>query len=398
MDEWALRFRVGVVVVASTIVLVILLMLFGAGANLWRPHYVIHVQFPEAPGVTVDTPVRKSGVLIGRVSDVQLLDEGGVLVSARIEQKYILRRNELCRIGSGSLLGDTILEFVPCSKQEALRRFDKDEDGRLDQEEEQYSFVSLNDGEYVSEGAVSNNPFNVLVDLEDDFVTTLQSIEEASQEVSQLARAFNKNLQKSDMELSQIVQRADNAMQQMQAAAQSVQNLSDTANTVLTDEELLAAAKDLLKRAPKAIDEFEKTAQSVRATSERFQTIGQKAERNLDNLEKVTQPLGESGRAVAENIEAGSENLREILDQLALFSQALNNREGAIGRLLHEDEAYEEVLATAASAKELVRRLRPILDDVRIFSDKIARDPRLLGVRGALERRPTGSGLKTPLR
>ncbi|MBW8885216.1 MAG: hypothetical protein JF612_10690, partial [Planctomycetia bacterium] len=30
----------------------------------------------------------------------------------------------------------------------------------------------------------------------------------------------------------------------------------------------------------------------------------------------------------------------------------------------------------------------------RIFSDKIARDPRLLGVKGALDRRPTGTGNK----
>jgi hypothetical protein len=39
----------------------------------------------------------------------------------------------------------------------------------------------------------------------------------------------------------------------------------------------------------------------------------------------------------------------------------------------------------------LTKELRPIVDDVRVFTDKIARHPEQLGVRGALDRRP---GLK----
>ena len=41
--------------------------------------------------------------------------------------------------------------------------------------------------------------------------------------------------------------------------------------------------------------------------------------------------------------------------------------------------------------ERISRELRPIINDVRVFSDKIARHPESLGVRGALDRRP---GLK----
>ena len=97
MDERVLQFRVGVVVVASAIIAVILVMLFGAQANVWQRRYEIHVKFPEAPGVTVDTPVRKSGVLIGRVSNVKLREEkegGGVLVSIRVFDQFKLHRQK----------------------------------------------------------------------------------------------------------------------------------------------------------------------------------------------------------------------------------------------------------------------------------------------------------------
>ena len=113
------------VVVASAIITVILVMLFGAWPNVWQRRYEIHVKFPEAPGITVDTPVRKSGVLIGRVSNVKLLEEGGVLVGIRVFDQFKLRRHETCRIGTGSLLGDAIVEFVPSDQghdADAFRR------------------------------------------------------------------------------------------------------------------------------------------------------------------------------------------------------------------------------------------------------------------------------------
>jgi phospholipid/cholesterol/gamma-HCH transport system substrate-binding protein len=46
--------------------------------------------------------------------------------------------------------------------------------------------------------------------------------------------------------------------------------------------------------------------------------------------------------------------------------------------------------AAVDNVQEVTERLRPIVNDVRVFTDKIARDPRQLGVRGALDRRPTG--------
>jgi phospholipid/cholesterol/gamma-HCH transport system substrate-binding protein len=37
------------------------------------------------------------------------------------------------------------------------------------------------------------------------------------------------------------------------------------------------------------------------------------------------------------------------------------------------------------------------MNDIRVFSDKIARDPRQLGLKGALDKRPLGAGTKQAL-
>jgi len=126
-----------------------------------------------------------------------------------------------------------------------------------------------------------------------------------------------------------------------------------------------------------------------------FQRVGAKAEANLDHLEKFTKPLGERGPQLVANVEEGSRNLNDLLEQFVAFSEALNAGEGTLGKLVHDDEIYQQLQRVVGNAEEITKRARPIVEDVRIFTDKIARDPRQLGVKGALDQRP--SGLKTGL-
>jgi phospholipid/cholesterol/gamma-HCH transport system substrate-binding protein len=112
MDERVVQFRVGITVLAAVIITGILMLLFGEAPALLRGTYTIYIKFPSAPGVSQDTPVRKSGIRIGRVSKVQFAPDNEVLVTASIDGGIELFRDEAVRIKSG-LLGDAELEFVP---------------------------------------------------------------------------------------------------------------------------------------------------------------------------------------------------------------------------------------------------------------------------------------------
>ena len=62
--------------------------------------------------MTEGTPVRKSGILIGRVSDVKLTDhDQKVLVTANIDGDKFIYQNEDCYI-TRDLLGDTAMAFI----------------------------------------------------------------------------------------------------------------------------------------------------------------------------------------------------------------------------------------------------------------------------------------------
>ena len=136
----------------------------------------------------------------------------------------------------------------------------------------------------------------------------------------------------------------------------------------------------------------------ARATFKRFDAVAQRAETNLENLEGLTGPLGKRGDSLVGGIDRTIQNVDELLDQLVRFGQALNNKEGSIGRLLHEREFYDRLNRTASNLEELTRRLKPVLADIRTFTDKIARDPGQVGLKRALDKKPSGVGLKFPMR
>jgi phospholipid/cholesterol/gamma-HCH transport system substrate-binding protein len=156
------------------------------------------------------------------------------------------------------------------------------------------------------------------------------------------------------------------------------------------DPEMRQRLRQSLNDLPELIADARQTMQNARDTLDKFEQVGQRAETNLENLEGFTKPLGERGPQLVENIERSMRNLDELLAQMVRFSEALNEREGSLGKFVYEPDVYDKIDRAATNIEDVSRRLRPIIDDLRVFSDKIATDPRQLGVKGALDRRPTG--------
>ena len=117
-------------------------------------------------------------------------------------------------------------------------------------------------------------------------------------------------------------------------------------------------------------------------------------EQNMQNIEGLTKPLGERGPALVEEFDASMKKLNLLSDNMLRFSQELNDPQGSLGALLHDKELYQHVNHMAKNLDELTRDLKPILNNVRVFTDKIARHPESLGVRGAIKK---DAGLKDSL-
>ncbi|MFW6170212.1 MAG: MlaD family protein [Planctomycetota bacterium] len=379
MDERVLRFRVGVVVVAAAIITIILITLLGAWPTPFRPRYTVEISFPSAPGVTVDTPVRKSGIQIGRVSDVELQADGNVKLTVKIDAKYRLGANEICRITTGSLVtGDAVLEWV------------------RSETEPEIPTEYIHDGDYLTNGEVAADPFKLIARFEDQAESALVSVESAGlsisgagQEVEKVAQGINTILGAKQPELESMVDEALLALQNFNTVMSDIQAITG-------DQQLKNRLQDTIRRFPEVFENAEKTLSEVQNTLSQFNAVAARAERNLTNLEDFTAPLGARGEQISQDLVDAMRNVNNLLGNLAKLSDDLNSTQGTIGQLISNPELYERLNRTVTTVEELVRKLEPILNDVRVISDKIARDPERMGVKGLLDRRPLGTGQKYP--
>ncbi len=374
MDERVLRFRVGVVVVAAAIITIILITLLGAWPSPFKERNTFDIRFSEAPGVTVDTPVRKSGIQIGRVSKVELGDDGDVWLKLQIDAEYKIRKNEICRISTGSFVtGDAILEFV------------RSHDPTLSSE----AWLT---GAFLPRGEVESDPFQELAGLKTELAPTFKAIEGAGNEVQKLAQNINAILGTEDrtQKLSDVVENANKALLSFDTAMVSI-------NQILGDDEMKGNLRDSLAQVPSLFAEAQKTLTEVQKTLNEFSAVAARAERNLANMEDFTAPLGERGEEISQKLLASISNFNELLANFKELSQVLKNKDGTIGQLITNPELYDRVNRMLAELEQAIRKIQPILNDVRVITSKVATDPAQMGVKGILDRRPIGAGLKYPV-
>ena len=114
MAERRLKMRLGMFVAAMLVTLASLVVLFGGAPNLFSNKSRYTVLFPEAPGISVGTPIRKSGVRIGEITKIDLDPASGqVRVLIAIDPKYPPRTSEDATITRGLLSGDSAIDFLP---------------------------------------------------------------------------------------------------------------------------------------------------------------------------------------------------------------------------------------------------------------------------------------------
>jgi len=412
MDERVVQLRIGLMVLATAIITAILLTMFGGERTLLQPfrgRHVFHVQFPEASEVTPDTPVLKSGVRIGRVASVRLPEEisdkvlgqdVGAVVTIEIDSDRRIFTDEVCRI-KRNLLGDAVLEFVRVQEKKGTGPISpqgpKGAPQKLDLSPFSQGRPQRKARKPVEPGAwlrgkVQIDPIELVEDLEADLLHALKSLAQTSDEIRDFTQRMSEFLGTRE-ELGARQQQLDKFVKGAISAMDSVDKLAKDAHQVIGNEDLRRQMRHSLEQFPAVLDDARDTLKQMEKTLAGMDKTLNLANKNLVNVEAFTKPLGERGPVVIERLDQGAEKLGMLLDEMHTFSKALNSREGSLGRFVGDPELYERLNQTAANMEDLTRQLRPVVWNARVFSDKIARHPELLGVRGVLERSPGTKGV-----
>jgi phospholipid/cholesterol/gamma-HCH transport system substrate-binding protein len=309
--------------------------------------------------VAADTPVRKDGILIGKVLRVRFADDdprfetqSGVIVTISINADRRIRANERCRITS-TLLGDAVLQFVPGSQHA--------------------SNELLQNGDYI-EGTVSANPLQMFTNMQNDIGQAITSVAGAGHEMGKLAENLNRFLNTNDDQLQRIVSKTERALDSFQQTLDGVNMFMGNGQVAMNDKlppgdpTNEAELRKQLITLPELMKEINETIVKMGKTVDT-------ANRTMTNLEHFTQPLGDRGDELIDKVDHSVSHLDELLQQLVMFSQGLNQNKGTIGLLLKDPQLYNNLKAASANFKKITCQVQPILHNVEVFTDKIARHP-----------------------
>jgi phospholipid/cholesterol/gamma-HCH transport system substrate-binding protein len=406
MNERQMQFRVGVVMFATLIIGALLATLNGPLPKEWLPlgrqTYRIAIQLPQAPGVGPNTPVRKNGLLIGRVATIEDLDNG-VILHVNIDGDRRLLTSHVPHVRT-SVLGDATIDFVT--------------------EPTGVPPQPIADGATI-QGMVDPNPFDAIAklgDLQDDIQQTMHALTRAGNEVADLAQRVDEafGTETEEGRVKRLLDTTEVAMTQFGRTMGAI-------NEILGDEPVVAQTREpgtprngrqLLNRQPmpngqqpfleqvptnsqppvnaeppvdgqemrqrirQGLNEFPDAIRDLRVTMDQFRVVLESANRNFRNLEGFTEPLGRRGEEIATSVVDAVDGLDRLVEEFTVLSQALNSREGTLGQLIHNPQLYENLNRLVHNANQVIvqindltLRLRPIANDARVFMDKVAREP-----------------------
>jgi len=430
------RLRLGIFVLVTLSALGGLIIFLGGAPRWFQKRNDFTVLFPDAPGVTVGTPIRRSGVRVGEVGAIDLDDRTGLVrVSLRIDPRFTPRSKEDVTISRNLISSDSSIDFVP-----------RDPDKQVDLGEPIPIGAELIGLPPPSPRTLLNQASDVLPDVQlsldamrksvQRFEKIAPRVEEALEAVRDLARSVDEfvpevrrtndeirtfvnatrglgpEIRKTNDQIRVLLLNASNLTEEVRntlkvnepEVMKAVRNFSDTTQKigqVFNDQnqqqfsEALKTVNSTSKKIETLTTTVDETVLELRKTLDKLtpqlQSVLTQAELTVKELRTAIQPLSQRADRIASNLETGSEAIKGIVTDIREVVRLVARSDGTVQKFLSDPAFYDNLNGILVGVNRLVPRFDRILMDIEVFADKIARHPESIGVGGAV--RPS-TGLK----
>jgi phospholipid/cholesterol/gamma-HCH transport system substrate-binding protein len=262
MQKKTIEKKVGFFVLVALIMLAALLLQFSRGTTLLRSTYRIDVHTENVSGMARGASVQLSGVRIGHVAEIRLLDNGRtVSLELKIGNEFKIYDDATFAIETSGFLGDQFVAVYP-----------QGNDG-----------VPLEDGDVVEAEA----PFNI-------------------QEMARAATGFIDRIDQTARKLNEAITRVD----RMALSEENLTNLSDTIHNLrATSLEAFSAVQSLQTLIKTNSPALGQSLSNVLHFSAQLNNMATDLQTFVGNT------TGRVGVA-AENVEISSQIMRELLEDV----------------------------------------------------------------------------------
>ncbi len=365
--ERQLQFRVGLLVLVSIGIGGWLVVQFGDLKQLLHKRYALAIHFDSGSGLYPTAPVTLTGLTVGTVRAVQLDEKrGGVVATIEVREEIRIPVDSTAII-IRSILGETVVEITPGREREVLKP-----------------------GERL-EGQLAVDPLEMVQRMEGRAVDVLTALGETTREWQLVAKNVNGLMETHRGNLGQVVERAAESLYEFTSTMKHANDLLASANKIVGNPAAQQALQETLIAMPKLVNETQRTIAETRNAVASSRQVLDSVNKNLVNLTQVTEPIGKRGDQMVAKLDSSLTNLDQLLGELNRFAKLVNTKDGSLQKFASDPSLYDNLDRSSQSLAVLLRNIEPVLRDLREFSDKVARNPELLGVGGAV--RPS-AGLK----
>jgi phospholipid/cholesterol/gamma-HCH transport system substrate-binding protein len=114
MSKITQNIRLGIFVLAGTVLLIISLYFIGSRQNLFGKTFTLKAKFENVNGLMSGNNVRFSGIDVGTVQSVEIINDSTVEVTMIIDEKVqgFIKKNSLASVGTDGLMGNRLVNIL----------------------------------------------------------------------------------------------------------------------------------------------------------------------------------------------------------------------------------------------------------------------------------------------
>ncbi|SDE43510.1 phospholipid/cholesterol/gamma-HCH transport system substrate-binding protein [Pricia antarctica] len=287
--------RLGIFVIIGTILLLLATYLIGNRQNMFGKTFDITATFKNASGLQNGNNVRFSGINVGTVNKIEMVNDTTIRVHMIIEEKMQehIRKDAIATIGSDGLVGSMLINIVP-GKGEAtlivpgdeLQSYSKvatqDMMNTLNTTNENAALLTadlLKITQSVIKGKGTLGRLLNDTTIANDFQETIANLKYASNRANATMAQLNKMVNNIDFEesaagvlLSDTISggRMKNIVQNLETSSLKIEKTIQDLNTIIRGIKDGDGAINYLSKDSVLVNQLDRTMQSIEQGTERF--------------------------------------------------------------------------------------------------------------------------------
>ncbi len=336
--KWS-QLKVGITVIAASVTLAVLIILMSGTGGFFTKKIILKSYFDDANGLRQGAPVRLSGVDIGNVSKIQVIDNKPltpVEVTMKVVTKYKfgLRKDSKTLLSTAGVLGETYINI-----DSSLARGAPVESGDVLPSQSVPDF-----GDMVRSGQSTLQNMDALLKRMDRIIAFVESGQGSVGKLIYDPTLYN---------------RVNTTVTEFQGLVSEISEGKGSLGKLLNDDELYNKANASIDKINKMIDDLNAgngTAGKLLKDSSLYDNANQ----TIANVKQLTDDInaGKGAIGTLTKDQQFANKLQNTMNRLSDLSDRLDAGEGTAGKFLHDPAMYNNTNKLLTDTQDLVKAIR----------------------------------------